>query len=261
MSHRELLAIRERLRVLTVQERRDLEFFISQAISLDQYAYTLVGYKPVSICNVIVEDTEDLLPFFRESFQTTKYQTLRRGYLVWQKYQSLFPMKQRVLVDYAFLGRGRREIALICHSLCTRVIQEHLGDFQDVLGKLYTSEEVFEILTHPKHEDFHKIIDHTRLIGILLGFGKGNAALYEQHRGGVSRSAIWYEHSAQDPLQMFSDEWPWPWAQLSPDFACDPTTEETKQLRKHYQKASKVVYWTYFLRNSLEVTLALLVQN
>ena len=52
-----------------------------------------------------------------------------------------------------------------------------------------------------------------------------------------------------------------PEAKLSPDFACDPTTEETQQLKKHYKEACRIVRWTYFFRNNLEVTLALLMQN
>jgi hypothetical protein len=246
---------------LSPQEKQDLTFFIDQVISRDQYPYTLVGYKPMSICNVIIEDTEDLLNGCRESFKKPRQQMLRRGYLAWEKYQSFFPRKKYTLVVYPFLGKGRREIALICPKLCCAAIQEHLADFQKILRKAYTSKEVLEILTHPQHDDFYTIIDHTRLMGILLGFGRNNAYLYEQYRGGGSRSGMGSKLSKEYPLEMFSNEWPWPGALLSPNFACDPNTEETQQLKKHYQKASRIVHWTYFLRNKLEVTLALLIQN
>jgi hypothetical protein len=260
VSHAELLTIRKKLKILSPQEKQDLTFFIDQVISFDQYPYTLVGYKPMSLSNVIVEDTEDLLTFYRETFTRPKYQTLRRGYLVWEKYQSLFPRQNHILINYPFLGKGRREIALICPKLCVATIQEHLDDFRAILGKPCTSEEVFWILTHPDHNDFYTVIDHTRLVGILLGFGRNNACLYEQYRGEASRSVTGHQRSEQGPLQMFSNEWLWPGALLSPDFACDPTTKETLWLKRHYKKASKVVLWTYFLRNNLEVTLALLMQ-
>ncbi|MDE3046342.1 MAG: hypothetical protein KGJ02_06840 [Verrucomicrobiota bacterium] len=261
VSYSELLTIREKLKALTPQEKQDLAFFIDEVISFDYYPYTLVGYKPMSISNVIVEDTEDLLTFWREAFKRPRNQALRRGYLTWKKYQSLFPRKKHLLVDYSFLGKGRIEIALLCPKLCKATIQEHLNDFREILGKPCTSEEVFWILTHPEHNDFYTIINHTRLVGILLGFGRNNASLYEQYRGGTSRSVTGHQLQEQDPLHMFSNEWPWPGAKLSPNFACDPATEETQQLKKHYKKASKIVHWTYFLRNNLEVTLALLVQD
>ncbi len=261
VSHKELLTIREKLKVLSPQEKKDLAFFIDQVISFDQYPYTLVGYKPMSLSVVVVEDTEDLSASFRESFKRPRHQTSRRGYLVWEKYQSLFPRKKHILIDYSFLGRGRKEIALICPKLCKAIIQQHINDFREILGKPCKSEEVFGILTHPEHNDFYKIIDHTRLVGILLGFGRNNACLYEQYRGGASRYVTSHQRSKQDPLQIFSNEWPWPGALLSPDFACDPTTEETQDLKKHYKKGRKTVLWTYFLRNKLEVTLALLMQD
>ena len=63
------------------------------------------------------------------------------------------------------------------------------------------------------------------------------------------------------PEAEVSNEWPWLRTQIGPDFACDPKTEETIFLKNHYKKAKKIVYWTYFGRNTLEVTLALLGKN
>jgi hypothetical protein len=136
-----------------------------------------------------------------------------------------------------------------------------LDDFREILGKPCTSEEVFWILTHPDHSDFYTIIDHNRLFGILLGFGRNNACLYEQSREASRSNFTAHQRLEHDPLEGFNDEWPWPGRLLSPCFVCDPTTEETKHLKKHYKEASTIVLWTYFLRNKLEVTLALLMQN
>lgn len=261
VCYEELLTVREKLKILNPQEKEDLSFFIDQVICFDQYPYTLVGYKPMSISNVIIEDTEDLSTPQRDAFNKPRHQMLRRGYLVWEKYQSLFPRKNQILINYSFLGKGRKEIALICPELCINTIAKHLDDFREILKKPCTTEEVFWILTHPEHSDFYTIADHTRLVGILLGFGRNNACLYERYRGGASRSDTRHQRSEQDPLHSFNPESPWPGALLSPGFACDPTTEETQQLKKHYKKARKVVRWTYFLRNNVEVTLALLMKN
>lgn len=260
VSHKEIITIREKLKQLDQQDREDLARFLHQMVALDQFSYTLVGYKPMSISHVIVEDTDDLSPCWKEAFKTPNYQTLRRGYLVWKKYQSLFLLKQHLLIDYSFLGKGRREIALISPKLCMSKIQENLEGFQEILGKSYTTEEVFGILTHPEHNDFYAIVDHTRLIGILLGFGRHNACLFEQYRGGASRSDISWNRPTQDNFQMFSCEWPLPWVQLLPEFVCDPSSKETQELKKHYKKARQHIRWTYFFRNKFEVTLALLEQ-
>lgn len=261
VSHEELLAIREKLKVLSPQEKQDLSFFIDQIIFFDQYPYTLVDYKPMSICNVALEDEEDASGFSREALKRPKYQTLKRGYLVWKKYQSLFPRKKHILIDYPFLEKGKKEIALICPKLCMSIIHKYLDDFQKILEKPCTSEEVFWILTHPEHNNFYTIIDNTHLVGILLGFGRNNAYLYEQHQGTASRSDTEHQESRQYTLHLFNNEWPWPGGLLSPNFVCDPTTKETQQLKKHYKKARRIVRSTYFFRNRLEVTLALLIQN
>jgi hypothetical protein len=260
VSSEEIVAVREKLKILSPQERQDLAFFVDE-ILFSQYSYTLVGYKPMSISVITIQETEDLQPWMRESFKSPRSQTLRQGYLVWEKCQSLFPLKKHILINYSFMGKGRREIVLICPTLCKTTIQEHLDDFQEILGKGCTSEEVFEILTHPEHEDFYTIVNHNRLFGILLGFGRNNAYLYEHNRGGASRSDVGHLRSLPDPLQAFSKEWPWLEARRAPNFACDPSTEETQQLKKHYQKARTIVRWTYFFRNDLEVTLALMAKN
>lgn len=262
VSREEILIVHEKLKVLSPQEKQDLTYFINWAISSDPYPYTLTGYKPMSITNVLVEDVADASLHERETLKNPNHQKLKRGYLVWEKYQSYFPRKKYLLINYPFLRKGKKEVALICSKACVAVIQEHLEDFRGILGKPYTSEEVFGILTHPEHADFHKIIDRTCLVGILLGFGRNNAYLYEQYRGGPSRSNItWNQQLMNDSLQFFSGEWPLPGRLLLPNFACDPSSEETQKLKNHYCKARKIIRWTYFLRNNLEVTLALLMQN
>ncbi len=261
VSDQEIVTIRKKLELLNSKEKEDFSYFINQAIFFDHFSYTLVGCKPMSMSAVIVEDTEDLCPNFRETFKRPNIQRLRRGFLVWEKYQSLFPRQTYVLVDYPFFGSGRREILLIYPQLCKSVIQENVSDFHEILGKSYTIEDLFWILTHPEHVDFYKMIDRTRLFGILLGFGRNNAYLYEYCQAGDSRSILKNPQSEQDCLQMFSNEWPIPGVHLLPGFACDPTSDETKKLQKHYKNARKIVRWTYFLRNKLEVTLALLMRN
>jgi hypothetical protein len=259
VSDADLFKTRQKLNTLSLRERRGLAYFFNQLISVDHFPYTLIGDKPMSIAPIMVEYTDDLLLPFRDAFNSRHNQKLRQGYQVWKKYQSLFPSKKHMLIEYPFLGRGRIEIALICHESCMKVIRNHLSDFQEVLGGVYACEEVFDILTHPEHKNFYKIIDHNRLIGILLGYGRDNSCLYEKYRGGSSRSDIIQSPQiGADSLRFFSDEWPMPGKLFSPNFACDPDSEETRNLRKHYSSARKNVCWTFFLRDKLEVTLALL---
>ncbi len=247
----ELVSIREKLKILTPQEKEDLTVFIDKAILFCQYPYVLVGYKPMSICNVTLN-----LEYLDVGCNIPFCEAIKRGYLVWKKYESLFPQKKTILTDY-YLSEieEQKEMALISLKLCSSKIEEHLADFCEVLGRTCKSSEILDILTHPEHNDFHAIMDRDRLLGILLGFGRNNAYLYEQIRSSYEKP------STKDPLGPLTNEWPyWPRKWRLPGFACDSTTEETKQLKKHYQKARRIIRWTYFNRDNLEVTLALLTQ-
>ncbi|MDE3056182.1 MAG: hypothetical protein KGI80_05805 [Verrucomicrobiota bacterium] len=151
VSNKELLTVREKLKALSPEEKKDLTYFANDLIVLNQFSYALVGHKPMSISCVIVEDTEDLLPGHREAFKAPCYQTLKRGYLIWEKYQSLFPLKKQILISYPFLGTGRREIAVICPDLCMATIEENVGDFREILkNQDISSKEIFGIVTHPE---------------------------------------------------------------------------------------------------------------
>ena len=251
ISEEALISVREKLKILTPQEKEDLTVFIDEAILFNQYPYVLVGYKPMSICNVTLN-----LEYLDEGCNIPYCEAKKRGYLVWKKYESIFPQKKIILTDYYLSeSEGEKEMALISLKLCSSKIEEHLADFCEVLGRSCKSSEILEILTHPEHNDFHAIMDRDRLLGILLGFGRNNAYLYEQIRSSYKQPSI------KDPLGPLTNEWPyWPRKWRLPGFVCDSTTEETKQLKKHYQKARRIIRWTYFNRDSLEVTLALLTQ-
>ena len=261
VSSKELSSIREKLRILTPQEKKDLSVFIDEAILFNQYPYTLVGYKPMSVFNFLL-DSEDLDVNLRKVYKKPWHQTMKHGYQVWKKYGSLFTQKKVILTDYYWdKVEGIKEISLIRLDLCSSKIEEHLADFCEVLGRSCESSEVLEILTHPERAEFHQILSRDRLLGILLGFGRNNAYLYEEYLPQRSLMLEDPQSASKDPLASFTNEWPfWPRKWRLPGFACNPTTKETKQLKKHYQEARRIICWTYFGRDDLEVTLALLTQ-
>lgn len=262
VSDEQLVVVRDKLKTLSPQDRKDLAVFIDEAILFDEYPYTLVGYKPMSIF-VFSEDSEDLDEDLRKLYENPWHQTMHRGYLVWKKYQSFFPPQKNILIEYhRSTNKGKKEIALISRNLCESKIEEHLSDFCKVLGRPCKSKEILEILTNPANIDFHAIVEHNRLLGILLGFGRNNACLYERRELAEHLLGLSDQQSLErDPLSSLTNEWPfWPRKWRLPGFACDPTTEETKQLKKQYQKARRIIRWTYFNRDNLEVTLALLTQ-
>lgn len=253
VSEQELITIRKKLEKLNPQEKKDFSYFINRLIALDSFAYTLVESKPMSVGVVALEDQEQPL--------TENQKALKRGYFVWKKYQTLFLGKRFLWIDYPFLRENRLEIALIFPALYKSIIHKHLNDFHHVLKDNQTTDQIFQILTSPEDKRFYPLIDRTYLFGILLGFGKDNSILYEEHTLQPHRSVITNQRLSNQPLPTFHQEKPYPWAILSPNFACDPKSLETKELKKIYSRAKKIVFWTYFLRNRLEVSLALFAKE
>jgi hypothetical protein len=248
-STAEIRKVKAQLALLSKEERKDLEFFFSYATLFSQYSYTLVHSKPMSICNFL-EWADDLPAMFKNNYQKPRsklfFDSLSRGHRAWDKYQKLFPCKEYPIVSHhQSKSSGLKEISLIHPTLCKKVIQENIADFHEVLASPYSAEEIFSIITNPEHPLFYPIIEHHRLLGILLGFGRTNAYLFE--------------HKLRDQLTSFTKEWPhWPRKWRLPAFVCNPNTEETQTLKNTYVIARRHIRWTYLGRNNLEVTLALL---
>lgn len=249
VTNKELEEIHRKLEVLSPEEKGDLAYFINFAITFCEYPYTLVGSKPMSICDYL-QFSEDLPQILREDYERPRHRKfadrLERGYQVYQKYSNLFPQNNYLISRYHASGsKGVLDVALIHRKMCLDVIQKNLDEFCEVFQKKCSAEEVFEILTHPNDEYFYDIVENHRLLGILLGFGKNNAVLFEQKR--------------YDILKSFTNEWPaWPRKWRLPGFACDPKTTESQHLKKIYNETRKYIRWTYWNRDDLEVTLALL---
>ena len=93
------------------------------------------------------------------------------------------------------------------------------------------------------------IMNHDLLQGILFGFGRNNAYLFEQN---MRNKLVYFSVHPYFLDRLISSEI----AFAAPGFVCDPTTEETKQLQEKYDYGCKLLYWTYFKRDFLKTTLA-----
>jgi hypothetical protein len=77
---------------------------------------------------------------------------------------------------------------------------------------------------------FQELIRDHLLVGILLGYGTQNALLFSQNQklSQAKRTALHASSWKIHPIfYIFSEVMP-------VSFACDPFTEETKELKKHY---------------------------
>ena len=249
IDHQSILVARETLKSISKSDQKALSVFFKTCVIKDSLAHTILGYKPMSLlCLETPEVTND--PKLQ-----TQFRLALKGYEIFKHNSLLFPKKSYSIVEFENHYIPNLPFLLIIHHDCSRrLIVEHIEVFLDALGKSISLEDLFSILTNPNHEDFYTIMDSHFLKGILFGFGKTNAYLFE--------------NNVKERLSLFKVHWPfmqkWIHSPIKGNqiyFSCDYSTKETQELQKRYDEGAKVLYWTYFKRDFLETTLALFQQN
>lgn len=105
----------------------------------------------------------------------------KRGFEVWQKYQHLFPSKSHsiIKIESCFL-KNMSAVFLIHKKRLLNVLNEHFIDFQKKFPQFESPNSLLQnMMTDPTI--LQKICSkYDLLLGIILGFGKENAALFER---------------------------------------------------------------------------------
>lgn len=145
------------------EDREYLDRFFQQLLREDPFAYTLFGDKPMSY-------TVDYTDCDSFDFPIRKL-VLNQGWDAWVRYNHLFPSK-------AFILKRRGDEYYIIHKQHVQsVIRENSQCFRKKLGK--EIDAILSELCEPDRQ-IGDWIDDSQLLGILLGFGKENAALFER---------------------------------------------------------------------------------
>lgn len=247
---------------LSVEDKNRLFCLMHLLFAEDNFAYTLLGSKPVSWATY-----REPFPFvnfsrFRNSM-TRYHRTLRLGWEVWLKYRHLFP-PIIFLAESSRRHPGSVSILIVNEEQFNRVVNDYKQDFQDVLHREIT--DGFQLLKEAQNSS---LIDdvlqgHQALIGIVLGYGRDNSWEF------LARS------EKREPLG-------WVWDEVSnqkqqgvrvrrgganteeclllescPSFAGNPHSEESLVLKKDYLLTQQQVINYYKNKDFLEATLSLL---
>ncbi len=193
-----------------VQNLFDYHFFFSD------FAYTLFGSKPMSIGR--------LLP--------TKKAKI--GWKAWEKINSSFGSKEFIIRKYTF---NNNEFILVANL---KEIERIYHQNQPRFEKSFKGRMAFDALVSCLREDgplFQELMHDHLFVGILLGYGPGNAELFsENQKISNKKKTILYASSGKThPIfYLFSEVMP-------VSFACDPNTDETKELKRRYTKERKAI--------------------
>ncbi len=144
-------------------DRVDLERFFQLLIRKELLGYTLFGEKPISGAAFFgLQDCDAL--------HQKKYIILEKGWRAWIRNKHL------ISDEYFFLKRRKHRI-LSFHLINKKKTLETLQKNLDCIGDLTPEEVLTEICSdRPNFE----VLGSQSLIGILYGYGKQNASLFEK---------------------------------------------------------------------------------
>ncbi len=271
---------------MPLKDKKRLEYFFRDVCFLNAWAYTLMGSKPMSIhqyrkpratIQYFIDNPElkDILlecfwpPNFRNIcfFFNPEQLKIKLGWEALNKYIHYFPNSRFVLYTSDAFNNEIIGLRLIDKKKMAQVVKKNMEDFRQILhAQAIEADDLFDNI---KLRRFLKALDHDGYLGTLLGFGRDNAWLYHKYRGmDLAKSPMvspWPEEEVVN-LEKLSQKditfQPWDLSDLFyPRFACDPDSEETKQLKQTYRQEREAIVKYYEGKDVVEATLSLFNQK
>lgn len=249
ISLSEIERARHILHTLTKEEEKDLRTLIKYVNIWCQFPYTLFNGKPMSIAG-IVSSYEELPSKMQQYYAPKKkvHDAYQRGFYLLQR---LINEKNSEFSLHMFENihcPGTSFIALIHIPSFKLVVKQNEEIFQHSAQTILSHEELCDAIFSGNREMQAKLFNNEHSLGTLLGFGSANAELYAKKQ----RSKL---RNFNDEIFLSLKKW------RLPGFLCDPTSEETKQLKELYRHIQSKIFWTYLGYDETLVTMALLLRE
>lgn len=162
------------------EEQLELEIFFRSLISDEDGCYVLYGNKPVALLTYADWEEIDQEMFYRGFFDFFSPQ--EKGFKIWQKYQHLFPLKTYALVKTrGSFPKYQADVFLIHKKRLLNVLKQNFYEFKGVFSQFESPNQLLEaILQYPSILEQICVNRNDELLGIILGFGKENAAYFDR---------------------------------------------------------------------------------
>jgi|GEM_PF-2720544 len=213
-----------------------------------QFPYTLVEGKPMSVANIVTSYAE-LPKRVKKTFYSRKQ--LHKEYLLgFHSLQKLLKTKKSafaLMLVNNIPCDGTSYVAIAHKPSLLTIFKKHEPLFQETVGSSLSAEALLnEFLSEGSFVQY-RLFKNQKTLGILLGFGERNAELYAQKQREILQPF-------NDDLLFYVSKW------RLPGFLCDPNSEETKQLKKHYKEIQKKIAWNYSVYDEKLTSLSLLLK-
>jgi hypothetical protein len=256
---------------LADEEQQDLESFFRMLFTQSEFAYTLLGDKPLSFYSYFYRQPKACL-ILAKFFEPK----LEHHYTTYQKYKHLFSTNNFLLLDQPCLSNKfptagyARDILIINKQAFITTVDKHENLFSKRLATPVTGKSLLSEIEGNKNVLFEVLQEDELLWGILLGYGGHNASLYARqeeirtHRSVMASSG--FENTQDemafidDHLTTFSDDYNLYLIPL-PKFGFDDQNGDTSVLINKYRETQKRICEVYCSPNFLTLVLKQLTTN
>lgn len=160
------------LQSLPEKDVKVLDSFFQLLCREYDFAYTLFGKKPMSM----VYYSSNLTSW--SVYHPIEFLTLEKGWELWEDYSIFFTSDEFVLKKCK--DKNTSAVFLINKRQALKTISEHLIKFEGILNQKIKPHEFLKQLCNSEQDIMKLLNDNSELLGILLGYGKVNAMLFER---------------------------------------------------------------------------------
>jgi hypothetical protein len=258
---------------LSLQDKRNLDYFFQEAMIMEEGGYVLLGDKPMWMGVYFKPFASTSWDEFLTSISLPNLRTYY-GWKTWQKYQDFFSSGQFLALEEPnpFWGEHHSNVSilLVNRANLQNIVAVYQEDFQTILGREVSGEE---LLQEAKTAPFLKTVlkKHEGLIGTVFGYGRNNAWLFQQRDEGkpIVLRSLWgdtisdFYANRRAKTRRWLGVFPSSLAESVgyPCCAADPTSLESEQVRQGFLKTRQKIIDYYQDKDVLEATLSLLLNG
>lgn len=168
------------LKFIPQEEKYFLEVFLRTLISHENGNCVLFGEKPASF--IFFNDGEKFNPeaFFLHRFPNGFFSPIAKGFKIWNKYERFLLSHNFIIIrTRSFQPDYSSEIFLIHKKRLYKILEENFIEFKKYFPEFKSSGKLLRSVIN-NNSILEKMCRHDNLLGIILGYGKENAELFER---------------------------------------------------------------------------------
>lgn len=274
-----LLNVSSLMETIPFEDQKEIKILFRDLFYNQSLAYSLFSDKPMSFSDrsLFKQSSISLIRLLSiEGYCQSVLEPycepsnlLNKRWEIWNKYESRFNLKKYLFANKK-IGKQVR-IFLINKEAFLKVINENLDLFKQVIGNDLSAEKLLEEIAEENTNVWDLLHNHEGLLGILLGFGRYNAMLFQEREKLLDKLEIPIisDKSIQEKIQFFNHL-------LKPlhqhdaylvasinrvGFVADSDHPETTKLRNKYDELNRRLNALYAKEDWFEQTLLQLLTD